>query len=47
VRQVCKGPNLFQVLIDLDANVTPGGYAIRIADASGEQTAPVTLTVVK
>ena len=32
VRQVCKSPNLFQVLIDLDPEVTPGGYAITLAD---------------
>jgi hypothetical protein len=47
VRQVCKSPYLFQVLIDLDPNVTPGGYAIRLADSSGEQTPPVTITVTK
>jgi hypothetical protein len=47
VRQICKSPTLFQVLIDLAPNVTPGGYAITLADASGNQTAPLTLTVTK
>jgi hypothetical protein len=47
VRQICKGPGLFQVLIDLDANVTPGGYAIALADPSGGQTGALTFTVTK
>ncbi len=47
VRQVCKSPNLFQVLIDLDPEVTPGGYAVTLADASGGQTAALTFTVTK
>ena len=47
VRQACKSPNLVQVLIDVDAEVTPGGYAITLADASGSQTAALTVTVTK
>jgi hypothetical protein len=47
VRQACKNPNLVQVLIDLDLEVTPGGYAITLADSSGGQTAALTLTVTK
>jgi hypothetical protein len=47
VRQACKSANLVQVLIDLDTEVTPGGYAITLADSSGGQTAALTLTVTK
>ncbi len=47
MKQVCKSPTLFQVLIDLDTNVNPGAYAVTLADASGRQTTALTFTVVK
>ncbi len=46
VRQVCKGPTLFQVLVDVDASVKPGDYAITL-EHSGGRTNPLTFTVTK
>jgi len=45
-RQVCRGPSLFQVLVNLDADVKPGAYAIRLEDAGGSSN-PMTFTVTK
>ncbi len=47
VRQACKSPTLCQVLIDLSADVAPGGYAITLADPNGGQTAALNFTVTK
>jgi len=47
VRQKCADPTLVSVLLDFDATVAPGAYALVLEDATGRQTKPLTFTVVK
>ncbi len=47
LRQACKGSDLVQVLVELDATVAPGAYAITLQEASGAQTRGLTFTVTK
>ena len=46
-RQKWVSPTLITVLLELDATVTPGGYAVVLEDPEGGQTKPLTLTVAK
>ena len=47
VRQKCVDPTLVTVLIELDAEVRPGPYAITLEDAGGRQAKPLTFTVTR
>jgi len=47
VRQKCAGAALVNVLLEFDATVAPGAYALVLEDAAGRQTKPLTFTVVK
>lgn len=47
VRQKCADATLVNVLLDFDATVAPGSYALVLEDAAGRQTKPLTFTVTK
>jgi hypothetical protein len=47
VRQKLESDTLMRVLLDLDAQVSPGAYAIVLEDAEGRQTKPLTFTVTR
>jgi hypothetical protein len=47
VRLKLESDTLVRVLLDLDAQVAPGAYAIALEDSDGRQTKPLTFTVTR
>jgi hypothetical protein len=46
-RQKWVNASLVTVLLELDASVTPGAYAIALEDPAGGQTKPLQFSVTK